>query len=104
AVADRAQQCTPGQGAMRNVKHHRKTHCGNGRQRHVLHQRQQKIDYAHPRSPHNVIAITTPTQVARVSRLAIAQRASPVLIWPLNMSATALISGKPGTSSSTLAA
>lgn len=43
-------------------------------------------------------------QVASVSRLAIAQRASPVLTCPLNISATALISGKPGTSNSTLAA
>ena len=50
------------------------------------------------------MAITTPMQVARVSRLAIAQRASPVLICPLNISATALINGKPGTSSRTLAA
>ena len=38
--------------------------------------------------------------MASVNRLAIAQRASPVLICPLNISATELISGKPGTSSS----
>ena len=62
------------------------------------------IDHTHPRSPQIVSAITTPTQVASVSRLAIAQRASPVLMWPLNISATALINGKPGTSSRTLAA
>ncbi|MNV67664.1 hypothetical protein D3C71_1604720 [compost metagenome] len=43
-------------------------------------------------------------QVASVSKLAIAQRARPVFTWPLNISATALISGKPGTSNSTLAA
>ena len=48
--------------------------------------------------------MTTPMQVASVSKLAIAQRASPVLMCPLNISATELISGKPGTSSSTLAA
>lgn len=51
-----------------------------------------------------VIAKTTPIQVASVNRLAIAQRARPVLIWPLNISATELISGKPGTSNKTLAA
>ena len=50
------------------------------------------------------MAITTPMQVASVSRLAIAQRARPVLICPLNISATELMSGKPGTKSSTLAA
>jgi hypothetical protein len=47
---------------------------GDCRQQHVFRQCENKRDYAHPRSPHTVIAITTPMQVARVNRLAIARQ------------------------------
>ena len=45
-----------------------------------------------------------PMQVAIVSSVATPQRVIPVLMYPLNMSATALISGNPGTRSSALEA
>lgn len=89
---------------MGDIEYHGKAKRRDRRQDHILHQRQYEIDHAHPRSPHKVIDTITPIQVANVSRLAIAQRASPVLMCPLNISATELINGKPGTSSSTLAA
>lgn len=77
-MANRAQQRTPRQRALRYVKYHREADGWNGGQKHVLRQRQQKIDHAHPRNPQSVMAMTTPMQVASVSRLAIAQRAAGI--------------------------
>ena len=47
----------------------------------ILSQQQDKIHYTHPRSPHKVIAMTTPTQVANVNFMIPEKRKSGWKNW-----------------------